>query len=433
MANTYGIGMRGMAAFATSLVTGCAVFLCSSSGYAEPDASVGEGAEPDEEQEHEPERMRWDRPVLCLFDGKGEPIYAQCDAARKRCLFHRGCFGKTKGELCKPLERMKPCEEPAPDRRYEQLMANGTEFVPAIAEAPPGWRRDEAGRVFQTDFDMNRRVWLGGRWEPSYGPASQERLGRAVVEMGIRAEMLSQDTRSRYRFRALVGQVALNPLGVRGTAFRFDSSHESETPFLRFSTFWPEPRRHDLFLNVGWWVDVIGLEHRPRGTHDETHVRFAGAGGTWDLWHSSDMTSYFRLRLGAAFDDLYVKSAEHRHRLALTPVAALEADVIFDEAGMHRLTIASGYDTPVAWFEGEAGPPTFTQRFINSLAYETIVLAVNDQPITLRISGEGGYRDDVIEDAAGWEVRGGAGLRINFWAPPPDDDDRRRIAEVRGD
>ncbi len=374
--------------------------------------------------------LDWDKPVWCLFDGKGSAIFAQCDTKTKVCLFHRGCFGDSQDEECRPLDRLKTCEEPEPNHRFEALVKHGMTFVPAIAETPPGWTRDASGRVFQTEFDMNRRVWLGGRWTPSYAPRGREQLGRAVIETGIRGEVLSYDTRSRYRFRALVGEVALNPLSVDATLFRFDTSHESETPFVRMTTFWPDPARHDLYLNVGWWTDVMGVEHRPRDSVDETHLRFVAAGTTLDLWHSADLASFFRLRLGGAFDDLYLRGGEVNHRLALTPLSALEADVIFDEGGMHRLTASTGYQAPLVW-KTDANPPQLVHRFINSLAYEVIWLAINDQPVTFRLSADGGYRNDVLPEAAGWEIGGGAGLRINFWAPPPSQDDRERVQEER--
>jgi len=60
------------------------------------------------------------------------------------------------------------------------------------------------------------------------------------------------------------------------------------------------------------------------------------------------------------------------------------------------------------------------------------VLAINDQPLSLMLSGEGGYRDDLVEEAAGWELRAGAGLRVNFWVPAPSAEDHRRIEEKRG-
>ena len=113
--------------------------------------------------------------------------------------------------------------------------------------------------------------------------------------------------------------------------------------------------------------------------------------------------------------------------MALTPLAGLEAEFVFDDAGLHRLSVASGYEAPLVFRDGTRSAPTFSHRFLSSAAYEMILIAINDQPISLRLGVDGGYRNDVVAAHAGWEVRGVAGLRINFWAPAPDADDKRRI------
>ena len=279
---------------------------------------------------------------------------------------------------------------------------------------------------------MNKRVWLGGRYAPTFGSSSDPDLGRAAIESGIRGEMLSYDTRSRYRFYALEGELMLNPLQVQATLFRFDQSKEAATPFLRLTTFWPEPQRHDGYLNVGWWAEVMSVSYRPRRSEDETHLRFVGVGPTLDFWHSRDMSSWLRLKVGGALEDLYLDREGQGHRLALTPQAMLDTDVLFDQAGMYRLTVASGYEAPLVFLQGSDAPPTLHHRFRNLLAYEMIVLAINDQPLSLRLHAEGGYRDDLVEEASGWELRAGAGLRVNFWVPPPSAEDHRRIEEKRG-
>ena len=61
------------------------------------------------------------------------------------------------------------------------------------------------------------------------------------------------------------------------------------------------------------------------------------------------------------------------------------------------------------------------RRFGGSLGYEVVFLAVNDQPISLRLAGTGGFRDDLARsELHGWEVGGLASLRINLWAPPTE-------------
>lgn len=379
-----------------------------------------------------PEQLRWDQPIRCLRGPKGRQLFVQCDVDRKRCLFHDGCIPGTSGARCERMERLAGCGAWQNDElTYQELRKRGMRFEAARAESPPGWTRDERGRVFQTEFDMNRRGWLGARYRPSYGPQDRYEVGRVGFETGLRAEWLSDDTRTRHRVHLLEGELTINPLGARALLLRYDTSRESGEPLLRITTFWP-PERHDLYMNLGWFAEAGGLEFRPRSSQDETLLRFVGAGLTWDLWHSLELDSYARLRVGAAFEDLYLDRDDLNHRLALTPLAWLESDVLFDPAGLHRLTVRSGIEPPLIWLDDEHALPSFRVRFLNEAAYELVVVAINDQPLSLRIAASGGYRSDLDGEASGWELGGAAGLRVNFWAPAPDPDDRQRVQELRG-
>lgn len=385
------------------------------------------------------ERMDWDLPVTCLHDESGEVFLRyQCRPPRGRetewlCLYSPGRETHEDEGKGPELERVQWCSASfwiRPDELVEFLrsqLPDGSRLVAGIAEAPPGWRRDERGRVFQVNFDLYRRVYLGTRWYPAVlSPAGTE-LGRVGLEFGSRIETLSDDLRSRYRIQVLPGEVLLNPLGVSGMLLRFDSSRDADDPFLRFTTFWGTPARHDLYADVGGWFDALGVEYRPRNSDDEIQLRFLAGGLTWDLWHSPDMYSYVRLRLGAAFDDLYLDRDGVDNRLALGPLAAVEGDFTFDADGFHHLTFGSSYEAPFVWREDGAAAATFTQRFANELAYEVIFLAINDQPLTFRASVGGGYRSDVAEGAAGWELTAGAGLRFSFWVPARDLEALREI------
>jgi len=381
-------------------------------------------------QDVEP-RLDWDKPILCLSDDRGTRLYAQCDLDRKTCLFHDGCITGTSGKRCIPLDRLKGCTDfGSGGQIYQELRRDGVRFVRAGAETPPGWQRDSEGEIFQTHFDMNRRLWLGAHWLPSYGSPERYELGSAGFDTGLRVEWLSDDTRMRHRLHVLNGELWLNPLGARATLLRYDGSTESDTPLVRITTFWP-PERHDLYASVGWFGEIVGVELRPRGSRDETLLRIAAAGPTWDLWHSTNLGSFLRLRFGAAFDDLMITQEPVTHRWTLTPLAALEADVLVDEQGLHRLSGATGFELPLVW-DRVAPEPAPAYRFLNEIAYELVVVAIDDQPLSLRFAAGGGFRNDLLEPVSGWELTGSAGLRFSFWAPAPDADDARRIAEVRG-
>ncbi|MBI5489750.1 MAG: hypothetical protein HY905_20620 [Deltaproteobacteria bacterium] len=388
-------------------------------------------------------QMHWELPIVCLRNGWGGIVLRyQCPQAAEGedevvCLYSGTHETREDGGEGPALERIQACQlsDTIPPGGLadflEQRLPAGARLVPALAESPPGWRRDERGRVFQVNFDLYRRVYLGTRWIPALlSPVGME-LGRVGLELGSRIEVLSDDLRTRFRFQPVTGEVMLNPLGVSATLLRFDASHDADDPLIRITTFWGAPARHDLYADIGGWLDVMGVEYRPRNSIDELQLRFVAGGVTWDLWHSADMYSYVRLRLGAAFEDLYLDRDGVGNRVALAPVAAMEGDFTFDDDGFHHLTFVSAYEAPFVWREDGDAPPTFSQRFTNEAAYEVIFLAINDQPLTLRVAVGGGYRDDVEEAARGWELTAGAGLRFSFWVPARDMEALRE-AQARG-
>jgi hypothetical protein len=382
-------------------------------------------------------QLSWNLPVTCLMDGTGVVrLRYQCPAASGDgetevvCRYSGGREVREDGGDGPELERTQPCAyyDTITYRGLAELLQErlppGARLVPAIAEAPPGWRRDERGRVFQVNFDLYRRVYLGTRWLPALVSPTGLQLGRVGLEVGSRIEVLSDDLRTRYRLQVLTGEVLLNPLGVTGTFLRFDASRDAEDPLLRITTFWGTPARHDLYADVAGWFDVLGVDYRPRNSVDEIQLRFLAGGFTWDFWHAADMYSYVRLRGGVAFDDLYLDRDGVDNRLALTPVVSVEGDFTFDADGFHHLTFVSAWEAPLVWRE-DGGVPAFTQRFLNEAAYEVIFLAINDQPLTFRVAVGGGYRDDVESPARGWELTAGAGLRFSFWVPA-----REEVSEV---
>lgn len=278
---------------------------------------------------------------------------------------------------------------------------------------PPGWQRDERGQLFQVNFDLNRRFWLGSQWLFAAGDTDVDGV---ELDVGLRGDAVSWDARKRYRFHGLLGSLTLDPLTLRATLFRADASYDHEEPILRITTFFGAPKRHDLFLAIGWWGDLLTVEHHPRGSAPETQLRVVGGGPTWDLWQDADLTSFVRLRAGANLEHHFVRSSGGYSAWALAPLAYLEADITFDRGGFHHLLFASG-------FEGVFvldGTPELQKRFVNEVGYEVIVLAINDQPVTLRAVVGGGYREDLAVGPSGWEVTARVGLRTSLWAPARD-------------
>ena len=85
----------------------------------------------------EPPHLNWDQEVLCLFDGEGKALFAQCDETSRTCLYHRGCQGSSAGDKCRRLERVKDCHDPNEQSRFGSLAATSS--------SQPSPRRPRAG------------------------------------------------------------------------------------------------------------------------------------------------------------------------------------------------------------------------------------------------------------------------------------------------
>lgn len=374
-------------------------------------------------------------PVLCVDDPRGVPVRLQCDTLATgvgTCWVAPACAQGMEGvtsATCQTIDRARYCDYAA-DRTYADITADHR-VVPARADVERGFYRDVDGRVFQIGFDLNERFWLGARWLGTWSgrEGGGHDLDGVGFDLGLRADVLTDNGQTKTRYRFLETDLTLSPFTVRASFLRFDTSNDGGEPFMRVTTFVGEPARHDVYLTAGWWGDLLAVEHRPRASEDDTFLRIVAAGVTWDLWHDADMTSYLRLRGGAALDDLF--HAGEDSRIAVTPLAYLEGDFTLDDRGFHHLTLSSGYEAVYSDPDG-SGHLVGAKRFVNEVAYELVLVAINDQPLTLRAAVSGGYRDDVADpQKTGWELAATAGLRFSLWAPPRDLDARDEALERR--
>ncbi len=283
--------------------------------------------------------LRYDQPVVCtrLPPTKEVPsgeYRMQCDPVTRRCLIAPNHELDPEGvETDRPLLRTSYCE------RYE-VSANTRaredyRFVPAIAEAPPGWYRDEQGRVMQFNFDLHRRIWLGGAWAPLFGGGGRLRQDRIRVDFGIQTEFPGGDEDNRlHRFTLLDTELYLGTRapGLDVTLVRYDFNVERTVPLFRVTTFFGKPRRFDLGLNLGAWVEALHQESIERGDAELSLLTWGAVHGTLDVWHSKDLVSYVRFRVGPSIE------RDRTHGLTtLVPTAVFEGDITLDTDGFHHL------------------------------------------------------------------------------------------------
>lgn len=360
--------------------------------------------------------MDGDRPVSCAKDREGKVWRLQCDHAAKVCLYAPDQELDAEGERRKPLERARACAFDPPFDRVG-LEARGYTMRAGRADAPFGWTRDGRGRVFQINFDLKRRMYLGVAYSPRKILENPLQSTRTSIDYGL--FVLEARTRGRspmrHRFRLIEGQVHLEPFTAEMVVAHYDMSRRFFDPLLRITTFVGAPRRHDLHLNLGLWTEVGGLEiHKTELGHSQLW-RHANAQITLDLWQSANQDSFARVRTGLALEGQHTDVTGYRS--ALTAGSAFELDAVLDDDGFHNLRLEVSHEMP-RYFIPLERTGKLAQRMRARLLYEAIVLAINDQPLTLKLAAGGEKRDDIPGIPDQWAFVMDAGLRFSLWAPP---------------
>lgn len=306
--------------------------------------------------------------------------------------------------------------------------APGLVAAPAVAgEVREGFYRDDRGRTMQVSFDLGRRVWLGVGYAPRRSPSGQNELAPAAFDFGAAWDTVSTDGRTRYRLHVADGTVRLNEFGLDITGVRFDLSHRYEHPLVRVTTFIGEPARHDLYLNVGLYSEALHFETAPRGVTGEQALTLASVQGTLDLWQSADLRSYVRLRAGPGVEMRFGPWGDEARLVGFFPQATFEGNLLLGKRALQQLgfRVRGDFLRSVSW-DPQQLPGTWNVD--GEAAYEAILLAINDQPVSLRLAGQARWRDDaravLLETGSttvtlpGWEWRGTAGFRVSFFSPP---------------
>jgi hypothetical protein len=360
--------------------------------------------------------LRHDQPILCVRlpptpEVPSGEYRMQCEPGTRRCLLAPTRELDAEGvETDRPLLRTSYCE------RYkvsaEAQAREGYRFVPAIAESPPGWYRDERGRVMQFNFDLHRRIWLGGGWAPLFRSGEGARTDRLRVDFGIQTEFPGGDEDHRlHRLTFLETELYLGAPSLDVTLIRYDFNVERKVPLFRITTFFGKPRRYDFGLNLGAWMEGLHQETIERGDSELSLLTWGAVHGTLDLWHSRDLVSYLRLRAGPAVE------RDRTHALTtLVPTVALEGDFTLDTDGFHHAFFAAEAEK-VLLADRVDGRPLRPERLKLRAGYELILLAVNDQPVSLVVDGRGLWRSDLPHVDAAWEWSAHAGLRVSLWTP----------------
>ncbi|HSM91914.1 MAG TPA: hypothetical protein VLT47_03445 [Anaeromyxobacteraceae bacterium] len=357
--------------------------------------------------------LRWGEPSRCLV--RADTYYrVQCDDATKRCLVAPDAELDPDASPVAQLERAPGCD--GPPLTTNDLTSRGYAVVPALAESPPGWYRDERQRAMQVDFDLNARYYLGGGYLFSGGPWS----GNAVVAGGGRADrpFTWWNAPALARLHFLEGWASADGNHGELLVFGVDASRVYPTPLLRLTTFFGKPRRFDPPLYFGLWAEGVRMEFlETRGGKTFDRTMFVAGAVTVDVWRSRDLSDFVRLRGGAGYEE--AKGGEWS---SFVPVGALEGELTLGRGGFHHLRGAAQVEALVKSGDSLApGLAADRTRLTVKGEYEVILFALNNQPISLALQAKATKRDDVPDYPTGWIGQVGAQLRFSLWAPPRRD------------
>jgi hypothetical protein len=195
------------------------------------------------------------------------------------------------------------------------------------------------------------------------------------------------------------------------TLLRYDTNVRQDKPPIRVTTFFGKPRRSDFTFDMGAWLEVLRLELLRRGGTENIFYTFATGHLTLDLWHSRDLVSYVRLRAGPS-----VEYDRTNGVFALVPGAVFEGSLTLDPNGFHHFSF--GAEAEKLLLDPEVGGRAHhPERLRVRAGYELILLAINDQPLSLVVDGRGQWRTDLLDEPPGWEWSANMGLRFSLWAP----------------
>jgi len=361
-----------------------------------------------------------DRPVICMHDKADQVWRIQCDERTHTCVFSPNDELDADGRPAKALEQARDC---TPDASFDRakLEAAGYKFVPGRADAPWGWTRDERGRVFQTNFDLRRRLYFGAAYSPQKILENPFDSKRTSIDFGLLVLDIFNgpespgDSSTRHRLRFVQGEVHLEPFSAELVLAHYDMSHHFIDPLLRITTFVGEPARHDLHFDVGLWSEAGGLEIHRTPVGNSELWRHATAQGTLDLWQSANLDSFARIRSGLGLEG--EQDPAYGYRSGVTLSSAFEIDSVLDREGRQNIKFELSHELP-RYFTPLPGMSQYVQRFRAKLQYEAVVLAINDQPITLKLAAGGERRNDLPGVPDQWAFVADAGLRLSLWAPP---------------
>lgn len=291
---------------------------------------------------------------------------------------------------------------------------------PSYEQAQPtGYKRDDAGRLMQTHFDLRRRYMAGVHWAGGVDAADGELTSATALEVGGAFELYQERKSRRTKFRYLEGRLQIQDLEIDTLLFDYSVGRRSAEPVFWITTFIGEPRRFDVAIDIApgvmlgrFWVGPLDGRRMLLADIGDVHL-------DWELAHGPNLEDYLAVRVatGAGLRTFTGEDSGGGVAGYLYPEVGVRAAWLMGDRGLTQL----GFDgrlraawepaSEVRWFESRA-----------AIGLERILIAVSDQPVALFI--QPGLKWINAPGGEELEARVDVGVRLSLFAPPRDPDDQ---------
>ena len=357
-----------------------------------------------------------EKPISCVETEEGRELLLQCvedDGDNCTCLVTGVNILDSSGkETQRRMSKLRGCSQHFHASYPEELEQAGCKMIQAVPDAPEGYARDEKGQIFQVTFDMRRRFYLGSRWSPIFDLDGQY-LTRAGFDFGFRTYDNNYSDTRRHRVRLIEGDLSFTPVDFDLLTFGYDLGTKRNRPAFWLTSFIGRPRRHDIHLDLGWGMRLLNVRHHPMRSGRYTDLENLAMYASWEMYHARKLANYVRLTVGPGCGEMLTSDENEDARFTVYPTASFDGEFQIGKRGLHHLGFSVAGD--VRYYFGGASGIYYAGR--GKLFYEWVVLALNDQPLSLFLEGSAEYREDIPDLPSDLEFRGTAGMRFSFWAP----------------
>lgn len=287
------------------------------------------------------------------------------------------------------------------------MIAAALATVMALAAGDSDWVTDAQGRTFRVGFDPGSRWFLGVGY--SVDPSGPVGDGDLRLEQAWLVRDEDRDNGRTWKLSHTLGSV----LARSGARWRLDATlYRGE--YLRWSKDGGiviptiPPTRLSFPIDIGWSLEVGRVRTALESDKFTTEVTPLGAEILFDFWRSRHVGSYLVLGVGPRYEIALDRQERALH--VVTPFSRARL-TLHHEWCQGKQVFEASAEASTAWTTDEV----WRDHAAASVSWEWTFLAVNDDPLSLRLAGDWRW-DELYQDAThdGHELTATAGLRLGL-------------------